>query len=47
MTLQENNGKAVTQQPTRKASLGGLTGSYDFYFGCPLEHLQNMGEHLR
>ena len=46
MTSQENNGKAVTQRPTRKASLGGLMGSYNLCHGHLQEHPQKMGEDL-
>ena len=47
MMSQEDNGKVVTQQPNRKASRGGLAGSYNFCHGHPPEHPQKMGEDIR
>ena len=44
---QEGSGKAVTQQPTSKASLGGKTGSCSFSHGHLPEHLLRMGEDHR
>ena len=43
ITLQENNGKAVTQWPTSKAFLGWINRNYDFCHGCPPEHPQKRG----
>ena len=47
MTPQEQNGKAVTQQPTRKASQGWKTGSCSLDHGCLPEHPPKMGEGQR
>ena len=44
---QEKCGKAVTKQPTSKASWGGKMGSCNFYHGCLMEHPLRMGEDLR
>ena len=46
-TPQEKDGKAVTQQPTSKASLGWKMGSCGLDHGHPLEHPLRMGEDHR
>ena len=47
LTPQENNGKAVTQRPTSKTSLGWINGKLWLLHGHTLEHPQKMGEDLR
>ena len=47
MTPQEQNGKAVTQQPTEKLPRGGKMGSCSLDCGHLLEHPLKMGEDHR
>ena len=47
MMPHKSSGSAVTQHPASKTSMGGLTGSYNFYHGHLLEHPLKMGEDLR
>ena len=44
---QEQDDKAVTQRPTRKASRAGKTGSCGLDHGHLLEHPLRMGEDHR
>ena len=47
MTPQEQNGKVVTWQPTRKLPRGGNVGSCGLDHGHLLEHPPRMGEDLK
>ena len=47
MMPQEQNGKVVTQRPTRQASQGWIMGSCSLDHGCLLERLPKLGEDHR